>query len=43
MKSISEILASLALATAKEASGAASQWAMCQPEEPKELKTISEK
>ena len=43
MKNLSELLATLALKTAKEAAGAASQWAMCQPEEPAELKNIIEK
>lgn len=42
MKKIAEMIADFALVTAKEAAGAASQWAQCQPEEPAELKAMIE-
>lgn len=43
MKAVSKLVANAALVTAKQAAGAASQWLLYQPKEPKELKAMVEK
>ena len=40
-KTIAKITASIALRAAKSAAGAASDWNIYQPKEPKQLKTMS--
>lgn len=43
MKTVSKLIAQIALLTAKSAAGSASQWCQCQPKEPHNLKDMISK